>query len=120
MVANVLRSVLTTLGIIIGVGAVIAMVSIGAGAQARVAEQLKKLGSNLVYIGPGSVSSGGVRLGYGTRPTVTIDDATAISREIPPVLAAAPSVWTSSQVVYGTMNWWSSVQGSTPAFEDVR
>jgi len=118
--ANVLRSVLTTLGIIIGVGAVIAMVSIGAGAQARVAEQLKKLGSNLVYIGPGSVSSGGVRLGYGTRPTVTIDDATAISQEIPPVLAAAPSVWTSSQVVHGNMNWWAGIHGTSPAFEDVR
>jgi len=96
--ANVLRSVLTTLGIIIGVGAVIAMISIGAGAQARVAEQLKRLGSNLVYITPGSVSSGGVRLGYGTRPTITLDDATTISREIPPVLAAAPSVWTSSRI----------------------
>jgi len=118
--ANVLRSVLTTLGIIIGVAAVIAMVSIGAGAQARVAEQLKRLGSNLVYIGPGSVSSGGVRLGYGTRPTITLGDAIAISREIPPVLAAAPSVWTSSQVVYGNMNWWAGIHGTSPAFEDVR
>ncbi len=114
--ANVLRSVLTTLGIIIGVAAVIAMVSIGAGAQARVAEQLKRLGSNLVYIGPGSVSSGGVRLGYGTRPTITLGDAIAISREIPPVLAAAPSVWTSSQVVYGNMNWWAGIHGTSPAF----
>ena len=118
--ANVLRSVLTTLGIIIGVGAVIAMISIGAGAQARVAEQLKRLGSNLVYITPGSVSSGGVRLGYGTRPSITLDDATAISREIPPVLAAAPSVWTSSQLVYGNMNWWAGIHGTSPAFEDVR
>ena len=117
---NALRSVLTTLGIIIGVGAVIALVSVGAGAQARVAEQLKRLGSNLVYISPGSLSSGGVRLGYGTRPTITVNDATAISREIPSVLAAAPSVWTSSQVVYGNMNWSATVQGTTPAFEDVR
>ena len=96
------------------------MISIGAGAQARVAEQLKRLGSNLVYITPGSVSSGGVRLGYGTRPSITLDDATAISREIPPVLAAAPSVWTSSQLVYGNMNWWAGIHGTSPAFEDVR
>jgi putative ABC transport system permease protein len=117
---NVLRSVLTTLGIIIGVGAVIAMVSVGAGAQARVAEQIRSLGSNLVYLSPGSSSSGGVKLGYGSRPTITAADATAISREIPSVFAAAPSIWKSTQIVYGNMNWPTDIQGTSPAFEDVR
>ena len=68
---NPLRSMLTMLGIIIGVGAVIAMVSVGAGAQARVAEQIRSLGSNLILILPGSFASTGVRLGLGTRPTIT-------------------------------------------------
>jgi putative ABC transport system permease protein len=117
---NALRSVLTTLGIIIGVGAVIAMVSVGAGAQARVAEQIRSLGSNLIYITPGSVSAGGVRLGYGTRPTITMDDAAAIAGEIPFVQAVAPAVWSSAQIVFGNMNWSTNVQGTSPAYEDAR
>jgi putative ABC transport system permease protein len=118
---NLLRSILTMLGIIIGVGAVITMISVGAGAQARVAEQIRSLGSNLLVISPGSLSSGGVRLGYGSRPTLTEDDAAAIVREIPAIRGAAPSVWTAGgQIVYGNMNWWTGVQGTMPDYEDVR
>jgi putative ABC transport system permease protein len=119
--ANRLRSVLTTLGIIIGVGAVIAMISIGAGARARIAEQLRKLGPDLLYVSPGSVSSGGVRLGYGTRPTITLEDARALERELPAVQAAAPSVWTGEvQIVYGNTNWSTVVHGTTPSHDVVR
>jgi putative ABC transport system permease protein len=117
---NKLRSILTMLGIIIGVGAVIAMVSVGAGAQARVAEQIRALGSNLIIILPGSVASTGVRLGYGTRPTITQGDAAAIVAELPAVHSAAPSVRGRDQVVYGNMNWSTSVQGTTTDYEDAR
>ena len=119
---NALRSALTMLGIIIGVSAVIATMSVGAGAQAEVADQLRRLGSNLLIIVPGSVSSGGVRLGAGTNPTITEDDAVVIAREVPAVDAAAPSVWPGAccQVIFGNMNWWTPAQGTTPAFREVR
>src|SRR5438105_6190069 len=89
---NKLRSVLTMLGIIIGVGAVIAMVGVGAGAQARVAEQIQSLGSNLIIVLSGSVTAGDVRLGSGSQLTITEDDATAIARDVPSVQVAAPMV----------------------------
>ncbi|MEK7879612.1 MAG: ABC transporter permease, partial [candidate division NC10 bacterium] len=88
---NKLRSILTMLGIIIGVGAVIAMVAVGAGAQARVAEQIQSLGSNLMVILSGSTTSGGIRMGHGTQLTITEEDAWAIQREVPSVQVAAPS-----------------------------
>jgi putative ABC transport system permease protein len=108
------------LGIIIGVGAVIAMVSVGAGAQERVSEQIRSLGSNLIIVLPGSAADTGVRLGYGTRPTITQDDAAAIAREIPAVQATAPTVRGRSQVVFGNTNWSTWVQGTTPAYEEAR
>jgi putative ABC transport system permease protein len=117
---NKLRSVLTMLGIIIGVGAVIAMVSVGAGAQARVAEQIRALGSNLIIVLPGSSAATGVRLGYGTRPTITQDDAAAIAREIPAVHSTAPSVRGRDTVVWGNMNWSTTIQGTTPDYEETR
>ena len=89
---NVMRSVLTTLGIIIGVAAVIIMVSVGAGAEAQVNELIRSLGANLIIVLPGTTTSGGVRLGHGTRLTLTEDDAAAIQREIQIVQVAAPSV----------------------------
>ena len=89
---NKLRSALTMLGIVIGVGAVITMVAVGAGAQARVAEQIASLGSNMIVILSGSVTQGGVRIGSGSQLTITDDDAWAIQREIPLVEVAAPSV----------------------------
>jgi putative ABC transport system permease protein len=119
---NKLRSGLTMLGIIIGVSAVIATMSVGAGAQAKVADQLRRLGSNILVISPGTLSSGGVRLGAGTKPAITEDDAIAIAREVPGVDAAAPSVWPSDccRVIYGNMNWWTATQGTTPEFREVR
>ncbi|MET0852277.1 MAG: ABC transporter permease [Candidatus Rokuibacteriota bacterium] len=117
---NKLRSILTMLGIIIGVGAVIAMVSVGAGAQARVAEQIRALGSNLIIVLPGSSAATGVRLGYGTRPTITQDDAAAIAREIPAVHSTAPSVRGRDTVVWGNMNWSTTIQGTTPDYEETR
>jgi putative ABC transport system permease protein len=118
--ANMLRSVLTMLGIIIGVGAVIAMISVGAGAQARVAEQIRSLGSNLILILPGSVTSGGVRLGFGTRPSITQDDSAAIAREVPAVHSTAPTVRGGGQIIFGNTNWGTQIQGTTPAYEETR
>src|SRR5574341_833934 len=89
---NKLRSTLTMLGIIIGVAAVITMIAVGAGAQARVEDQIRGLGTNLVILFPGSVTSGGVRMGAGSRSTLTEDDAYAIQREVTGVQAAAPTL----------------------------
>jgi putative ABC transport system permease protein len=117
---NKLRSALTMLGIIIGVGAVIAMVSVGAGAQARVAEQIQSLGSNLIIVLSGSTTSAGVRMGQGSQLTITEDDASAIAREVPAVQVAAPSVRGSAQVVYGNLNWSTGIQGITPDYFEAR
>ncbi|MGH7308945.1 MAG: ABC transporter permease [Candidatus Rokuibacteriota bacterium] len=117
---NKLRSALTMLGIIFGVAAVIAMVSVGAGAQARVAEQIQSLGSNLIIVLPGSVSSGGLRLGHGTQPRITEDDAIAIAREVAAVQVAAPSSRGGAQVVFGNLNWSTTVQGVTADYFEAR
>ncbi len=117
---NVLRSVLTTLGIIIGVGAVIIMVSVGAGAEARVDELISSLGSNLLMVAPGSGTAGGVRLGAGSVPTITEDDAEAIKNEIPMVETVAPSVRGTGQVVFGNLNWSTLVYGVTPEYLHAR
>jgi len=110
---NKLRSALTMLGIIIGVGAVIAMVGVGAGAQASVTERIESLGSNLIVATSGSVTSTGVRLGLGTQYTLTEDDAAAIAREISAVQVSAPSMKAKGQVVYGNLNWSTDVYGVT-------
>jgi putative ABC transport system permease protein len=117
---NALRTTLTMLGIIIGVGAVIAMIAVGAGAQARVADQIRSLGSNLIIILSGTVTSGGVRLGHGSQLTITEDDAWAIAREVPGIQTAAPSMRGTGQVVYGNLNWSTVVQGVTPEFFEAR
>jgi putative ABC transport system permease protein len=117
---NTLRSALTMLGIIIGVSAVIAMVGVGAGAQARVAEQIQSLGSNLIIALSGSVTSGGIRLGTGSQLTISEDDATAIAREVPSVQVAAPAVRGTSQVVYGNLNWSTVIQGVTSDYFEAR
>jgi putative ABC transport system permease protein len=113
---NKLRSALTMLGIVIGVGAVITMVAVGTGAQARVAEQIASLGSNMIIILSGSTTSSGVRLGSGSQLTITEEDAWAIQREVTPVEAAAPSMRGGGQVVYGNLNWSTSMQGVTPEY----
>ncbi len=117
---NKLRSALTMLGIIIGVSAVIAMVGVGAGAQARVAEQIQSLGSNLIIALSGSATAGGIRLGTGSQLTISEDDANAIAREIPSVQVAASSVRGSAQVVYGNLNWSTVIQGVTPVYFEAR
>jgi putative ABC transport system permease protein len=117
---NKLRSALTMLGIIIGVASVIAMVGIGAGAQARVAEQIGSLGSNLIIIKPGSINASGVRLGQGTQLTVSEDDATAIARDVPAVQVTAPWVRGTAQIVYGNLNWSTAIQGVTADYFETR
>jgi putative ABC transport system permease protein len=105
LAANALRSVLTMLGIIIGVAAVIAMIAVGQGATQRVQEQMKGLGSNIMLVLPGGVSQAGVRLGAQTRQRLTEEDAQAIALEIPEVQVAAPTSRTTGQLVWGNTNW---------------
>jgi putative ABC transport system permease protein len=117
---NKLRSILTMLGIIIGVGAVITMIAVGAGAQARVEEQIKSLGSNLMIILPGSTTSSGVRLGAGANQNLTEDDAAAMVREIPEIQVAAPSNRRSDQVIAGNTNWSTNIYGVNPDYFEAR
>ena len=117
---NKLRSTLTMLGIIIGVAAVITMIAVGSGAQARVEEQIRNLGTNLFILTPGSVTAGGVRMGAGTRSSLTEDDAYAVQREVSPVHAAAPALRGTGQVVAGGNNWSTVFFGVTPEYFEAR
>jgi putative ABC transport system permease protein len=119
LAVNKLRSALTMLGIIIGVGAVIVMIAVGSGAQARVEEQIRSLGSNLLLVLSGATTAGGVRLGFGSNLTLSEDDATTLSREIPEV-TAAPALRGSAQVVWGNLNWSTVIFGITPEYLEVR
>ncbi len=116
---NKLRSALTMLGIIIGVGAVIVMLAVGAGAQARVEEQIRALGSNLLLVMPGTTTAGGVRMGFGSSSTLSEDDVAAINREIPGAIAA-PALRGSAQVVWGNSNWSTQIYGITPEYLEAR
>jgi len=109
--ANALRSLLTMLGIVIGVAAVIAMVAIGSGARNLVDRQIRSLGANLAIVTPGNVTQGGARLGAGAASTLTDEDALAIRTEIEGVTAAAPFVQGRSQIVAGATNWNTNVYG---------
>ena len=118
---NKLRSFLAMLGIVIAVAAVMATVSIGQGAQAKVAQQMESLGSNLLMVLPGSIAMHGVATGSGATQNLTRDDATAIERELGGTVAAvAPINRTGAQVVYGDQNWFTQVQGTTAAYLQVR
>jgi putative ABC transport system permease protein len=117
---NKVRTALTALGVIIGVGAVVTMMAIGAGAEARVAEQIRSLGSNLIIVLSGSITSGGLRLGAGSQLTITEDDARAIQREVASVQAAAPVMRGGVQVVFGNTNWSTPLQGVTPEYFQAR
>ena len=117
---NVSRSFLTMLGIIIGVGAVITSMAIGAGAQAAVLAQIESLGANLIVVIPGSITTGGVSLGSGTRTSLKLPDVTAIAETIPDVAGAAPYSQTNAQVVAGGANWYTVIGGTTPAYTTVR
>ncbi len=118
--AHAMRSVLTMLGIVIGVAAVIAMVSVGGGAREQVNQQIKSLGANLIQIVPGNVTSSGVRLGSGQSSTLTDDDARSILAEVPSILASAPIVRGTAQVVAGGSNWSTSVMGVNLDFFEAR
>jgi putative ABC transport system permease protein len=117
---NKMRSFLTMLGIIIGIGAVIAMVAIGSGASQVISQQISSIGSNILLVIPGSTTSGGLRMGAGSTPTLTYDDAKAIQTECPAVSYAAPTVRGAAQVVYGNMNWSTIIMGITPNYLSVR
>jgi putative ABC transport system permease protein len=119
LAVNKLRSALTMLGIIIGVGAVIVMIAVGGGAQARVEEQIRSLGSNLLLILSGTTTSGGVRMGFGSNLTISEDDAAAITRELPEALAA-PALRGTAQLVWGNQNWSTVIFGVTPDYFEVR
>ena len=120
LAANTLRSVLTMLGIIIGVAAVITMIAVGSGATQRVQEQMKGLGSNIMLVTPGTITAGGVRLGAQTGQGLTEEDALAIAREVPEVQVAAPSSRTGAQVVAGNTNWSTSIFGTTNDYLEAR
>jgi putative ABC transport system permease protein len=120
LAGNKLRSLLTMLGIIIGVGSVITMISIGSGAQARVEASIKSLGSNIMIVVPGSITSSGVRMGGASAQTLTEDDSNAIAREVEQVFLSAPSLRGSGQVVAGSANWSTSFFGITNDYLDAR
>jgi putative ABC transport system permease protein len=119
MSANRMRSALTMLGMIIGVGAVILMLAIGQGAQFMINQSIASMGSNLFIILSGASTSGGLRFGAGTTPTLTLSDAYAIT-ELPAVAAVAPVVSGTAQLVYGANNWSTVVNGSSPGYFTVR
>ncbi len=111
---NKMRSSLTMLGIIIGVAAVIAMIAIGSGAKARIQEQIASMGSNLIIVMSGSATSGGMRFGMGSVPTLTVEDSKAIAAECSAVKYSAPVLQGVAQVVYGNQNWSTVTFASTP------
>ncbi len=119
MWANRLRTMLTMLGMVIGVAAVIIMLAVGQGAQQKVQASITSMGSNLFIVLSGSTTSGGVRMGSGAAPTLTVADALAIA-ELPLVAAAAPSLPGPAQLVYGSSNWSAQVTGTTPSLLMVR
>ena len=119
MGANKLRTFLTMLGMVIGVGAVILMSSIGEGTQAKVKESIASMGSNLFIVLAGSSTSGGVRMGSGGVQTLTVGDATAMM-ELPTIAAAAPVASGSAQMVYQSNNWNTQIMGTTPEYFQVR
>jgi putative ABC transport system permease protein len=118
--ANKMRSILTSLGIIIGVGAVIAMIAIGTGAEQRVQRVIQQLGSNIVLLRNGTSVAGGRRGGSGTRVTLTEQDAAAIERQVDAVQVAAPEVRGTGQVIYGNTNWHTILYGLTEGYFTAR
>ncbi len=117
---NKMRSALTMLGIIIGVGAVIAMVSIGQGAQHMVSEQINSMGSNMLYVMPGNLMQGGASMGQGAASTLTGEDVAAMQSEIPSIAHVSPVVRSSGQLVFGNQNWFTQIQGTNDQFPEIR
>jgi putative ABC transport system permease protein len=117
---NKMRSFLTGLGIIIGVGAVISMVSIGEGAKRGIEDRFASMGTNLLFVRPGSQNQRGVHGGWGTMTTLKEEDALAIERECPAVMYVSPSVSARAQTVYGNKNWNTSISGTGHSYPEVR
>jgi len=117
---NKMRSFLTMLGIIIGVGAVIATMAVGTGAQVSIQQQIASLGTNVLLIFPGSLNQGGVRTGTGSVTTLNADDLAAIQTQCPSVGMASPVIMTSGQLVYGEQNWGTRITGSNPDYFEIR
>jgi putative ABC transport system permease protein len=117
---NKMRSILTMLGIIIGVGAVIAMVGVGQGAQQQVQDRIASMGSNMLFVASGTINRGGMHMGWGSTKTLVYDDMTAILRECPAVAVAAPVSSSNAQVVFGNDNWFTNLTGTEPQYVDVR
>lgn len=118
--ANKLRAILTMLGIIIGVGAVITMISLGLGVQEQVRKSISSLGSNMLIVLPGGTTSSGARLSFGSGARLTYEDSKAIEKSVSGVVAVAPSVSRSYQIVFGNQNWTTNVEGTTQEFMQVR
>ena len=117
---NKMRSILTALGIIIGVGAVVAMVAVGNGAQAKIESQVAALGQNLLIVFAGNRKSGGVNSGLGTASSLTLDDAAAIAREALDVVAVSPEISTTAQVIANGRNWSTNILGESPSYLQIR
>jgi putative ABC transport system permease protein len=117
---NKMRSLLTMLGIIIGVGAVIATVGLGQGAQQQVQDQIASMGTNLLYVSAGSINKSGIRLGSGATKTLVDADMKAILQEVPTIAQAAPGAGASAQVVSDNQNWYTRVTGTEPQYFDIR
>ncbi len=117
---NKLRSALTTLGIVIGVGAVIAMVAIGEGASQMVRQQIAGLGENVINVFPGSSYSGGVRGGGGSSSTLTEEDVEAMSKQVPYLSAVTPVVQTNAQIIFANQNWQTQVIGGSVDYTKIR
>jgi putative ABC transport system permease protein len=119
LIANKLRAALTMLGIIIGVGAVIALMAVGQGSQKAVTDRIEGLGSNLLFIRPGAATAGGVRAAPGTTQTLTVEDAEAIVSSVPGVTAAVPQSLSGGQIIAGGKNTFGSIVGVTPQYLEV-
>jgi len=117
---NKMRTVLTMLGIIIGVGAVICTVAIGEGASNQIQESLRNLGDNIVFVSAGDVNHGGVHMGSAATKTLLLSDAIAIQQQVPLIIRVSPGVGASAQVVYGNQNWYTRLRGVGPAYFDIR
>src|SRR5947207_11509330 len=117
---NKLRTALTMLGMFLGVGAVIVLVSIGQGAQAMIQDQINGMGTNMMFIMPGNVFFGGASLGAGAASTLTEEDVEAMVKEIPTIAAASPIVRASGQLVFGNQNWFVQIQGANEKFPLIR
>src|SRR5574344_2085399 len=117
---NKMRSMLTSLGIIIGVSAVIIMLAVGTGASQKIAQDMASMGSNMLMVTSASATSGGVRMGSGTKPTLTLKDAESIEKNCIGVLTVAPYSAEAKQLTYGNQNWSTSVAGTTPSYLFIR